>query len=119
MNKERILDLADIIENDRLPLVEFNMMNWALQRSDIHPECGTAACIAGYAVCAAHGNKWAKERAERKCGAFIPRVAQRILGLGNVQATNLFHGSTTRDRSLAARVLRHLAKTGKVDWSIP
>jgi len=118
MNKERILDLADIIENDRLPLVRFDINWWARREYESPHECGTIACIAGYAVAAAYGNRIAKHFKTDVGGE-----ARRILGLTVDEARELFSDGwrTLKPRPTnkqAARVLRHLAATGKVDWSI-
>ena len=83
MNKSRILDLADIIQHEKLPLVRFNMARWARPAGDIDSTCGTVACIAGYAVAAAYGNKAVKRLAccKTENPYKIPAIAMRILGL--------------------------------------
>jgi hypothetical protein len=113
MNRERILELADRIEAaphklrydedagcSRKP-TSFNMRIW---------HCGTVACIGG----------WAE--------ALYKEPADFALGLGGQTMTALFfpesefipehqriqHKDVTPQ--IAARCLRNLAKTGKVDW---
>jgi hypothetical protein len=131
MNKERILDLADIIENDRLENVEFDMSTPASHTPRIHPECGTAACIAGYVMCAAYGNLRAKQF---QCTCYWDNFsvrAARILGLNTEQRRQLFtptpHNSNTPvgfgedyyfTKERAVRTLRHFAETGKIDWRV-
>jgi hypothetical protein len=55
MNKERLLELADFIE--KLPPEAFEMEDWVTQN-----ECGTTACIAGWACLRFIGGSVAKER---------------------------------------------------------
>lgn len=114
MNTERILELATVIESlphvspderaTEVPLDSFNMEKW---------HCGSVGCIAGWAV--------------KLFGGEIPDPAlsgQQALGLRGDIADDLFtpaygygdyHKITPRD---AAKVLRKLAETGHVDWSI-
>ena len=120
MRRDRMADLANIIEGDLLPNVRFDMSEGVTQDLDVDPVCGTAACIAGYAVCAAYGNRNAK----RDFGAWwVCRVeATRILGLDYHDARALFEPRDSLDRVIrksrrqAAKVLRHAAKTGTIDW---
>lgn len=119
MNRKRLADLADIIENDRLPNVTFNFMSWAKQNENSKHWCATNACIAGYAVCAAFGNARAKELNNRACG--VMRAATRILDLTDKEAMHLFTLVKLRNvptKEQAVRVLRHAAKTGKIDWNM-
>jgi len=105
MNKERILKLADVIENaphqpipprgtPKRKLAGFNMSNW---------HCGTVGCIAG----------WARE--------IFGEGPYDALDLEFWQADALYvpHGPTHDIQPHhAAAVLRHLAETGKVDWTV-
>lgn len=127
MNKERILALADLIEKQPHTTVEapsgFSMENWS-------HDCGTPACIAGWA--------WAMEKAKMEdVDDNASDAAQKFLGLGVLTGDSLFEPDL-RDTDLAlnhhwenhtdlwghitpthaAAVLRHLADTGKVDWSV-
>jgi len=118
MNKERILQLADVIEkkphrrrfNRSSPnkkLTGFNMSEW---------HCGTVGCIAGWT--------------QHLFGTGTPNYdsgieAAKLLGLHDRAATDLFIPGKAIFCTLdevkprqAAAVLRHLAETGKVDWSI-
>lgn len=115
MNAERILKLADVIEaapkqgiptsGARKPITAFNMGSW---------HCGTVGCIAG----------WAHQTfGDGNYGVNICRAAEEHLDLNEHDAGELFIPAT--DNSLddivpsqAAKVLRHLAATGKVDWSV-
>lgn len=115
LRTERILDLADIIENDRLPLVQFNMNHWAINNPELHPVCGTTACIAGYAVIAAYGNLDTK-LFNLKTGCSISSEAARILGLDPFQAHSLFNTHYHATKEQAVKTLRKLAATGRVSW---
>jgi hypothetical protein len=111
MNAERILQLADVIEKvphvqldedaPRGELDSFNMDDW---------HCGTAGCIGG----------WAAQLFD--CATSEAGVA---LGLRCIEAMSLFTpkpinpNDWSKITSLqAATVLRHLAATGIVDWSV-
>ena len=100
-----LLELADHLEN----LDErFDMRKWS-------------CCIAGH-CCKMYGVK-GQER-------YYPDVAQQILGLNDDEAAHLFRPKDNKDKSWlksqigirevdnkqAARVVRHLAITGEVDY---
>lgn len=103
---DRILMLADEIEKPT--------KGWDLDMSILyqHRSCGTSACIAGHALL-----------------MFDPKAifigdAEPILGLDAARANALFKPKNWdhpkyNNRRRAARVLRHLATTGNVDWNIP
>lgn len=114
MNRERIRELADVIE--KLPHTEiddasgFNMGNY------VHV-CGTPCCIAGWTVAVAKGWETITWRV-----AYYD-VAANHLGLTGQQAEDLFRPfSHVRLQDVtpahAAAVLRNLADTGVVDWSV-
>lgn len=106
---DRILLLADAIECP-IPGRGFSMRDWAVDTSD----CGTACCIGGHTNLLFGGPRH---------GGFA--IAGDLLGLGKNQTWALFlpQGWDTdrslNDRARAARVLRHLAATGIVDWEVP
>jgi hypothetical protein len=115
MNKERILALADIIEKQ--PHVEhtaakgFNM--WGYR----HP-CGSPSCIAGWAI-----HSFPRVRSDEGPQSH----AAKILGISWDEASPLFDPEHYVEgvmdmRSItpahAAAVLRHLASSGEVDWSV-
>lgn len=111
MNRERLADLADIIENDKIAQLQFDMGKWGNEEF----VCGTRACIAGYAVSAAYG----VDRMSKMGCCEIEDEAVRILGLSAKEANELFCSFGSADGPQgAARVLRHAAKTGKIDWSV-
>ena len=101
---EKILELANFIE--ALPPEQFDMA---------HFECGTARCIAGWAL---HLDGQ-DVLAPLSTGSSSTR-ARDLLGIDGDRASDLFFSGidyhpTTKE---AARVLRHLAITGEVDWTI-
>lgn len=129
MNKERILTLADIIEAQPHTGVDaekgFNM------NSILHNYCNTPCCIAGWAVWEAQGRPERVDRYKYETGLEIPAAEYLEMPLDPQHdcgsAMRLFYpdDDEINDRnyqdlqpSEAAKVLRHLAETGKVDWSI-
>jgi hypothetical protein len=142
MNKERILQLADFIENGKAVEADlgFNMTDFwepqahALSEDKSGHDCGTVACIAGHALFLTGKATVGKPKT-------VPSVAieaARWLGLEdmgemNEVADQLFYGWSPGDQYVrglyavdmsrvtpadAAKVLRNLAETGKVDWTI-
>ena len=129
MNKERIEIVAKVLDNlaIRDPRA-FNMGMWLSQR--IENECGTVACIAGWAV-AKKVESEGEQLVRMGGGSFmtnkdcfvrsVPNVAQEWLGLDDDQAGELFHGSTAAGSGgarIGAACLRNLAATGVVDWHL-
>ncbi len=115
MNAERILKLADVIEaaphemyrsgSDDSLLCGFNMGKW---------HCGSVGCIGGWA----HQLFVQKSTADYDGG----ERARIALGLTPSVASELFLPTNTRLDDIlpsqAAAVLRNLAATGKVNWSV-
>jgi hypothetical protein len=114
--REHLMFLANFL--DTLPAKQFDLADWTREA-----ECGTVACIDGWACVLFQGKSWdetnIREDAERRAllglrdihqahQLFIP--GQLLAGIGRLA------GSISP--SEAARVLRHLAATGEVDWSI-
>lgn len=100
----------------------FDIRVWNVER-----ECGTVCCLAGAAV------QWWGDPTNRpeefgifeRGDQYITQGAE-ILGLSRQNANKLFTGFPGAHSGLnaspispkcAARVVRHLIKTGKVDWS--
>lgn len=122
MNTDRILTLARAIDNNVAvyegQLVDFNMDEWITPMEDVEgrraPKCGTAACIGGHAEILFNPSN---------IGGFVDNAAE-LLGLDHDTADALFFPVYYKrrwdriTRAKAARVLRHLAKTGNVDWSV-
>jgi hypothetical protein len=112
MDTVRLVRLAYLIENSIPPKAHpdltFNMLDFWTDLG----ECGTSACIAGWAT-AAFG-----EEGEDQDNLDTPRVARERLGLSMEQADKLFYPKWLSDRTNteAAQVLRTLAETGQVLW---
>lgn len=137
MNKERLLELADLLESEKV-VGHFDMDYFfksynlsvpththKLGAAEALNVCGTVACIAGWAV-AAFNPKLQGFQIDYE------QIAADLLGLRYEQADRLFTPSDNgddcdpedEDRSpyaasakQAAKVVRHLAETGEVDWS--
>lgn len=110
MNKERMLQLADVIE--KLPHVqEENKTDpgRSFTMNDFSYECGTPACIAGWATALATGKENIQE--------FAPcSTAARWLEIDVDWADNLFMPDVPLRRitpQMAATVLRTLAEKGE------
>jgi hypothetical protein len=129
MNKEKILRLADYIEQsgtfDMSRFFEVTDLS-AIDREDQTNFCGTVACIAGHAlmlegwgrrdIASSRGASWSYDRPIDK--------ARLVLDLTIQQAQELFFCTSTIPalsitKEKAAAVLRHFARTGKIDWSTP
>lgn len=129
MNVENILKVADAIERHEIEWLGFNMSHYCAV-GKIHltdhsgHNCGTVACIAGWGA-AVSGVP--KSRMTEDFDAETP--AMEFMGLSEDQMDHLFYAKShphfsshknwnniTQDQAVA--VLRHLAATGEVDWSI-
>lgn len=127
MNKRNILKVADAIETHSIPWLGFNM-NLELARFDEVAEddrtgrhCGTVGCIAGWAVAMSRHMTSAPEESIY----FRYDEPTKWLGLSDDTADALFYPRQLPPGSWdditpahAVAVLRHLAKTGKVDWTV-
>ena len=128
MNKERILKLADVVEqqeSQNLYEATFNGFDMRAFITSSKNEkgyyCTAPACIAGWAI-----YTFAPERFG---GTIGHRTGREVLGLTNQQALDLFSPTSPRSNYLAkpgahdyikpkqaAAVLRHFALTGKIEW---
>ena len=132
MNKERILEVADTIRNNSIDGLGFNMRNYF---SDNYQDqsghnCGTVACIAGYATYM-YVDTYA-DKAVQDLTMFtsfiVKRVAQRALELTDDERAKLFAPVTTLVQTenwedipahVAVEVLEMFAHTGIIDWDTP
>lgn len=123
MNKERILALADDIEqmhhiesifeelNDPMLTNCFNMGNYRFN-------CKAPACIAGHAVAKYQDQYYGESRDPHI-------IAREVLGLVQVDARMLFEPAMDLPEwekikpEHAAKVMRQFVETGIVDWSTP
>ncbi len=137
LNVKRINQLADYLEaetefqdleagpRNARTMTQFNMSRFEFN-------CGAPACIAGHA-CTLFRNpiRRALDLTHRNGPLYLtldtPGMATKLLGLSHSQAGTLFTPSRLPDNfngynsitpKVAAAVLRHLAKTGEVDWSV-
>ncbi|QIG75334.1 hypothetical protein EVC29_105 [Rhizobium phage RHph_Y52] len=120
MNKERILQLADHIENLPDPS-KFDMGSYGHR-------CGAPACFAGHTF-----ELFAGGHRETLGGGEIHATAASLLDLTDVEADRLFTPSTVVIREFGqidhitpydisnktgAKVLRHFAETGTIDFEV-
>jgi hypothetical protein len=111
MNTERILKLADVIEAQPHTDIEAESGFTMLSYSHV---CGTPACIAGWAY-------WLETGKAIRVEQDVSVEAGALLDLGPSKQNQLFmpdfswSGITPPH---AAAVLRNLAATGEVDWSV-
>lgn len=121
MNKEALLTVADVIENQSLNSVKFDMcyFNSDAAASVREPDCGTTACIAGYAL-AYYDPKFYKRVGLGETTGHSR--AQELLGLSEAESDDLFYAfganqdlaDITAERAVA--VLRSAVETGRIDW---
>ena len=117
MRKDRILALADLIEQQ--PHTDEDAAEGFTMESITH-DCGTPACIAGWAAWEASGRQ---SRDLYDIYADVEGQAREFLGIGYSEADVLFYPPfpviyATVTPTEAAATLRHLAETGRVDWSV-
>jgi hypothetical protein len=129
INVENILKVADAIEQHSIPDLGFNMKNWFNEAGDgivdnSGHNCGTVACIAGWTAYLAKGSEPTHAYWTYKDG-HTSKIAREFLGLSRWEAGDLFEPGAVAAAdwgsikpSQAVAVIRHLAATGEVDWSI-
>lgn len=123
MNKRRLVKLAEWLEAgapEKKGVAGFDMSSYVEVR-----KCGTVCCLAGAAQCffdpkhtVKNLNKWWPD--------WDWSEAAELLGLDPTTADALFHPDQISDTMCwehikpkqAARVVRHLIETGKVDWTV-
>lgn len=129
MNKANILRVADAIEKGELVKrgIGFNMEEFisgaGIQSdppTDHFRKCSTVACIAGWAYSISHPRRNIRSLAGTTT---ISEGAAHWLGLDDDTAMDLFvpteiYDFATITPAHAVAVLRHLAETGEVDWSV-
>ncbi len=127
MNKERLLALADRIENLDGEL-GFNMAHWYDENSGLDDmsghDCGTVACIAGHAVDMFGEKGWLRNAYRyHSLVISVSENARRLLDLERQISDELFGENVVTGMELwgirpltAAKVIRHLIETGEVRW---
>jgi hypothetical protein len=134
MNVEKIRALADFLERLHELGEQFDMNTWIdTQTAFYEGHCGTSACIAGWCAIMEIGQEKALKA---DWHGETRHIAAAALGIDEWTATHLFTPRGNSPGSLAfiqldyngrdpwrcteleaARVLRHLADTGELDWS--
>lgn len=127
MNVERILQVANAIEQRSVDGLGFNMNYFKTHING----CGTVACIAGWACAIADEPLNSFNEAGIWLGfAETIEEADALWRLRNSILDQLFFASNHPDNinyisalatipaEQAGRTLRHLAKTGEVDWTV-
>ncbi len=108
MNKEAIIKHAEFLE--ALPREKFDMDTWA-------DSCGTVACIGGWLVIQS-GRGTAEEIEDGEVG--VISTGAEVFDISRDKALELFvpfgQQPFSTSPAQAAKVLRHLAETGTVDW---
>ena len=125
MNVTNLQKLIDLFEGKTtIKGLGFDMSVYCHQDN----ECGTVACIAGHAMLLGRRYKTAPKDDrvnDIDYGAFD--YAQEWLDLSFSEANMLFHGETPDDEHIpmatintehVVKVLKHLLRTGEVDWRI-
>jgi hypothetical protein len=148
MNIERLIEIAEILETRSYTEqfdVGFNMayvITPAAEPTHLGPltnkeehECGTTCCIAGIAALRYRPEMFHKDYVIYDSVFISPLygvvdIAEEVLGLDSETAESLFFpldgivaGSNINWRDIkpetAAKVIRNLVATGKVDWTTP
>lgn len=125
MNKERIIQLAEAIEQGTLlagpERLGFNMnyfstpMSW-FNQDFARRDCGTVACIAGHAAAISSGSVTSFSEAAEWLGLPYDETAVELFFPGDSSGINVPSWSKITPAHAGA-VLRRLAETGRVDWT--
>lgn len=137
MNVERILAVADAIEQHTIPWLGFNMSNYKAVDLVDHTghDCGTTACIAGWANAIRLSLKateparagWSEhDGAADWLGIYEDNwpsdsISDQLFYARNHPDYQASDTKTCWDKisaDQAVRTLRHLAATGNVDWTV-
>lgn len=124
-NTENILKVADAIENHTIEGLGFNMGNFIGSADAAHADktghnCGTIACVAGWSYAVRNGGV---KPEPVDVEDFKWEVDGEWFGLETQKANILFYGypgdgDSSPKPEKAVAVLRHLAATGEVDWTV-
>ena len=123
MSKERILALAETIEHAPKGRVLQDIQGFDM--TDFTHHCGTPACIAGWSIWEFFGRSDENlDELVQASNKTYSAIACEYLGIPGEQGEILFFPEgfdkpwNEITQQEAARVLRNLAETGQVDWSI-
>ncbi len=116
LNVVNINLVANAIETESLPLV-LDMTTYGYYKWNQ----GCHACIAGHTVALFKAKTFNSyvARNGNYTSVSITSLAKEYLGIDEKTASHLFYGKCPSDKEIVVAVLRHLAKTGKVNWNIP
>lgn len=133
VNRENVLKVADAIEKHSIEWLGFNMDEWAAEAGKSYPDrldsCSTVACLAGWTYVVRYPST-TPEQLLRLSDDFysgkqrtVLTRAETFLELTDRESDDLFRPSGAGawnkiEPSKAVAVLRHLAETGVIDWSI-
>lgn len=109
MNEERILAVADAIENNTVEDTEFDMGTFGE-----HTSCNTLACIAGYAMAMYEPRKWWDFLDNGKSTVNPEEEGAKILDLNDYQAATIFY-ATHLNEETAPAALRAYVETKKLE----
>lgn len=117
--RERVMQLRDFLA--ALPQEKLRMGGY-IYSPDLAPECGTQACIAGWAYILFVDPDHRRAYQESRNGYFANTVGE-VLGMSLSQYVALFWpphylAGITTTPAQAARVLDHYLNTNKIDWSV-
>lgn len=125
MNKERLEALASHIEKLAPHHCDADAGEGCFTMSTYFYSCGSPACIAGHCVALFEPELFTKTVIENPVdNSIVLHQAKNLLGLSFGTAQRLFRMVGTQRTYLeitptgAAKVLRHLARTGNVNWGL-
>jgi len=132
MNTENIKKLIALLETGDVVDINGTHLKFNMDTFGESNECGTSACIAGWAAVLGTGKplmirrtSWGEDVTTHEYGS-IGEYAGEWLGLDAITENDLFYGEgdgyvvnlNDIDRAWAIRTLKHLLETGEVDWRV-
>ncbi len=107
ITEKRCLELARIIRTDALKGLIYYQGAFCEER-----ECGTAACVAGYAVAQYDPGLWLDGYDDD-----VEKRARELLGLDEDEGDQMFWSNYDATREQAAAMLENYVKTKVVKWN--
>lgn len=109
--RDRMIQLRDFLET--LPDERFDYGWLGSSQDAIDGECGSPACIGGWA------RALFRVRTDARPYIGLQEIGEDWLGLSSGQSSDLmFYPRGHVSRRRAVRVLDHYLATGKIDWSV-